>query len=711
MFFSTAKPVSAADTVKIRYNGKTYQNSSVKLPVSLDEKTISKKNYKAIKIKGNYMVAYTDIFQNGLKLTCKKSGSTITISGNDNTLKLKIGSKSATLNGRKITLPVAPLSVRYVNLKKTKILVPIKTVAQNMGYTFYRSSSLIKLYSPLSLEYDGNAISYHDIQGTIYYNHSNYKLNTLPVMKLEKKYYIPAQELIESILGLDYMYSSDSGKITIENKDCNISITGYVNSNEITVNGNTVTMGAAIRLIHDQTKNQDIVCVPAAKILKQLGYTCKWDSKEYRYIIQSNLFFEWEKTLTSEQTADTSVNYLYKASCSYSGTDENGSVKMQLTGSSANLMNSLTVKRENAVITVTIPSSQYLPDKNSFSNFGEIVDKVEVTTADNIVTFSFTCKETCDYSYTVQDGILNLNILYTYSSKSTDISDYSLLISKPDGVTEASLSNVDMYPGSKAFKIMIKGNYVEYFKKNPVVINNNTVKSVTVSKNNSKTVIKVKTSKLQGYKIYVKNSKIVVKIANPNKIYKSIVVLDSGHGGYDSGATNKGTKEKDLNYKIMYTLMKPYFSDNAPDIKVYWTRTSDTYITLANRAAFAKKVNADVFISLHMNSASNASANGTEVYYSVSNNSKSFHGITSKAMANLFKNQLIGDLGTKNRGTKTAGYYVLKYNTVPSILMELGFISGSTDYSKLTSSAFQKKAAKSIYTGIVSLFNKYPTGR
>lgn len=157
--------------------------------------------------------------------------------------------------------------------------------------------------------------------------------------------------------------------------------------------------------------------------------------------------------------------------------------------------------------------------------------------------------------------------------------------------------------------------------------------------------------------------------------------------------------------------MKQYTSQNAPDIKVYWTRTTDTYVTLAKRAAFAKGKAADAFISLHMNSASKSSANGTEVYYSVSNNSKSFGGITSKKMANLFKTKLVGDLKTKSRGVKTAGYYVLKHNTVPSILIELGFISGSSDYGRLTDSSFQKKAAKSIYEGIQSMFNTYKTGR
>ena len=112
-----------------------------------------------------------------------------------------------------------------------------------------------------------------------------------------------------------------------------------------------------------------------------------------------------------------------------------------------------------------------------------------------------------------------------------------------------------------------------------------------------------------------------------------------------------------------------------------------------------------------MNSATSSSANGTEVYYSTNNNSKSFSGITSKTIATLLKNNLVSNLGTTNRGVKTAGYYVTKRNTVPAVLIELGFLSGSTDYAKLTNLTFQKNSAKIIYDTINQIFTTYPTGR
>lgn len=708
-----SKPVSAAEKVKIRYNGKTYQNTSVKLPVTLDGKTVSKKNYHAIKIKGCYMAPYTDVFRDGAKVTCSYKNKKLTMTVNNTTLVMKTGSKSATLNGKKITLPAAPLSVKYVSKNKTKILVPLKAVAGNLGYTFFRSDSNIQLFSPLSLQYNNKEISYHDVQGNIYYNHKNYALTSLPVIKLDGKYYIPAEEVVENILGLEYSYQSTSGKVTVDNEELGLSITGTVNSKQLMVNGKEITMAVPIQMLHNNSTNTDILCLPAAEFLKQAGYTRGWNKTNNYYTIQSNNFFSWSEELTDEQKQDTAVNYLYKMDAAYSDLMKGtGAVQLRVTGSSVDLMSKLTVKRDNSVIKITIPSSVYNLNKKQFSNFGEIIDKMEITSeADGSVVITLTCQETADYSYTVQNGVLEISVLYTYSSEDGSGIDYSLSIPKPSGITTADVTNKDMYPKSKSFKVIIKGDYTEYFQNNPVIINNNTVKSVTVKKSGNNTVIHIKTSKLRGYKIYVKNQSIVVSMGDPNKIYKSIVVLDPGHGGKDPGAQNKGTNEKDLNFKILYSLLAPYFSDNAPEIKAYWTRTTDTFITLADRATFAKKVSADAFVSLHMNSASNSSANGTEVYYSVSNNGKSFGGVTSKKMAALFKTQLIGDLNTKNRGTKTAAYYVLKNNTVPSVLIELGFLSGSVDYGNLTKAEFQKKAAKSIYDGIKSLFSKYRTGR
>ena len=345
-------------------------------------------------------------------------------------------------------------------------------------------------------------------------------------------------------------------------------------------------------------------------------------------------------------------------------------------------------------------------DKFSFSKFVNILDKFEVVEdGSGNVVFQMTGLNSTDFAFSSQDGTLILNIMSQFTGKD------ALKIMKPSGLTITDVTNQDLYQ-SNTFKLFIRGNHIDFLNANPIVVSSDVISDVSYELGaDGNTVITVKTTKLQGYKIYNKPDSFVVTVGNPREIYKNIVVLDAGHGGYDNGASHKGTKEKDLNFKIIYTLMKDYFSSNAPDTKVYWTRTSDVFITLANRAAFASKVGADLFISLHMNSASNSSANGTEVYYSPSNNSARFSGITSKSMATMFKNNLVSNLGMNNRGVKSAGFYVIKRNTVPAVLIELGFLSGSSDYSKLTSQTFQKNSAKVIYDTINQLFETYPTGR
>lgn len=751
---------AASKGVKIRYNNKTRVNKSKRMNVKYNTKTVSKSSYKALVINKSYMVPYTDIFKSGIKASCKYSSKskTLTITKNSVTIKMKVGSKTAYVNGKKKKLSAAPLSVRFVSKKKTKIMVPVSFVAKTLHLSYKKSGSTITIGDPLLLSYDGQTTYYTGAQGSIYYNHKDYKLSNMPVIKISGNMYMPAEEVLDGILNLKYDYNKDTGKLTVSNEDTNTELTAQLNSVSVTLNGKPATINAPLKLVKNLTTNKEVLCIPASGIAKQLGYTRSWDKSGNCYKIQSKLFFDWHKNIdlktievsnklvagnntdssdkaettpkptvnpdntqkpdTTEEPKNTpepdkpvELNYIYAESATYSEDGGTGAINLNVTGSSSEIMQKITVKRNGNIITISIPQSQYMLDKNLFNNFGEIVQKMEVTTSeDNTVCITLTCEGTTDFSYTIQKNTLVMNLLYTYSSSTGSVTNYSLSIPKPSGVTISQVTNQDLY-ASKKFRIDIKGDYVEFFRNNPVVINNNTVKSIEVTKSGANTRITVTTSSLRGYKIYDKGKEFVVSMGAPKSIYKSIVVMDAGHGGHDPGARNKGTNEKDLNFKIAYTLMKQYASQNAPDIKIYWTRTTDSFVTLAKRSAFAKSMSADAFISLHMNSASGSSANGTEVYYSVSNNSKGFGGITSKKMANLFKTKLIGDLKTKNRGVKTAGYYVLKHNTVPSILIELGFISGSSDYKKLTNADFQKKAAKSIYEGIQSMFNTYKTGR
>ena len=115
----------------------------------------------------------------------------------------------------------------------------------------------------------------------------------------------------------------------------------------------------------------------------------------------------------------------------------------------------------------------------------------------------------------------------------------------------------------------------------------------------------------------------------------------------------------------------------------------------------AVNANADAFVSIHANSSTARDANGTETYYSTA----ATRAEDSKQLATFIQNRLYPALGTKNRGVKTADFHVIYKTPLPATLVELGFISNSSDASKLASDYYRNKAAEAIALGIQDYYN------
>ena len=290
-------------------------------------------------------------------------------------------------------------------------------------------------------------------------------------------------------------------------------------------------------------------------------------------------------------------------------------------------------------------------------------------------------------------------------------SQFELIIPNPGGLTTSQIKDEDQYSRNR-FAIRLPGDYTTYLNTYPIRVNSNVIKDVSVFKNsNNETEILVSTSKLQGYEIFADNDYIYVNVGNPREIYKNIVVLDPGHGGPAPGAHYYNTYEKTINFKILYEIGKEFFNSNPSELKVYYTRESDVDLSLSDRAAFAQKVGADLFVSLHMNANTKKTVYGTEVYYSNSNNKKNSSGLDSETLAKLFVNNLSSSLGTRNRGIRAERYTVVHKNTVPAVLVELAFMSNANDFAKISDPEFQHEAAKVLYETVLQVFELYPTGR
>lgn len=188
-----------------------------------------------------------------------------------------------------------------------------------------------------------------------------------------------------------------------------------------------------------------------------------------------------------------------------------------------------------------------------------------------------------------------------------------------------------------------------------------------------------------------------------------IIVLDPGHGGSDPGTSYNGVYEKNVNLKIAQYAKAEL--ETYKNVKVIMTRTADTYPTLVERSQMAANYKADFFVSIHCNmlASKSTATNGSEVYASLAAN----YSASTARMGNLVMSELV-KAGMKNRGVKTvrgengADYYAVIRNTVakgvPAILIEEGYLSGSSDYAVLTSDAGQKKLGVANATAIATYF-------
>ena len=216
------------------------------------------------------------------------------------------------------------------------------------------------------------------------------------------------------------------------------------------------------------------------------------------------------------------------------------------------------------------------------------------------------------------------------------------------------------------------------------------------------------------------------------------IVIDPGHGGKDPGAIGRrGTLEKDITLRIGLYLRN--LITKRLGKKVLMTRTRDVFIDLEDRANFANKHDADLFVSIHVNSHPKRRIKGLEIYhfgeasdrralevaarengtpiestgvgweYLVADllstkkveNSLEFAWTTKEAMVT----HLNGPYKIVDHGVKAAPFYVLRFTSMPSILTEIGFVSNSTEERRLRTKAYRRRVAEGIFEGIKAYVN------
>ncbi len=534
---------------------------------------------------------------------------------------------------------------------------------------------------------------------------------SFPLIQWDNIWMAPAKTIFSDVLGCYYQYSKEEKSVLITSPDKENSVKYTLNSKSALVNNKEESLPTEIILVSKKDSEKSDYMIPLDFTMQSLGYT---------YSVQE------EKTddgTVSYHLLEIQQKYLYyitAADLSYDKEAYNnmliGVVLQENTALAQNMIQGFTLestsKKNVKIVQSAADYSVTMQFLNTYNPFGTVTKSIKNGTTKSIKIWETDDKTTC-----VQ---INYNQKKEYTSEiskdggmiTLSKGSFSMKVLLPDKVTYSQITTTDQYWNQK-FLIIVPGNQVSFYKEHAPVDNSSSVTKISVSQTSDKrnTQIVVTTKGLKGYKLEKGSGYFTVCVGNPKDIYQNIVLIDAGHGGKDGGASKNGLKEKNLNLTIGYNLINTYFEKKNSPVKAYWTRHNDTFVNLYERPTYSKTYQADLFVSLHMNSAGSSTANGTEVYYSSSNNSKSFSGINSKLFAQKMKDTLVSTLGTKDRGVKQAGFVVMKQNTVPAILIELGFVTGSTDSKNLKKEAFQKKSAKTIYQGICSTFESYPTGR
>jgi N-acetylmuramoyl-L-alanine amidase len=201
---------------------------------------------------------------------------------------------------------------------------------------------------------------------------------------------------------------------------------------------------------------------------------------------------------------------------------------------------------------------------------------------------------------------------------------------------------------------------------------------------------------IQGQLPDPRNPQPVTQPTRPIPRGKVVVLIDPGHGGKDPGAIGiGGVREKDIILPISQRIAQVLQQNG---VQVVMTRNSDYFVSLPGRVQMAERVGADVFVSIHANAigGGRTDVNGLETYYYD-------NGL---GLARAVHNSILQSVNVRDRRVRRARFYVLRRSSMPSILVETGYLTGREDVSKLQNPAYRNQMADAIARGILQYLRR-----
>lgn len=643
------------------YNGKHHAYAAKEVKIEIDGKAMVPKDMPAVIIDGRTMLPMRQIAQElGCEVNWNEAAKQIYVMRGSDIIVFTVDSKTGYENGKEFTMDVPATIVN------DRTMLPVRALADalHLNIKWDDPNRIVSIQSGDTVVKDEPKApeSGQTTAGTLTGIQTpsakdadqTFTIQADGPMGRYEKTFVDDQKIVLDFYGAK---SSLPGEITKTNSDIVTGIRTATHEN----NGDSFT-----RVVFDLSGKKDYEVTQSA------------DKK--------NITISFGKTTVDKISAVHSQN---KDIITIGGTGSFGA--------------SVAMTADPQKIVVTIPNCQSnLNDKINTADLQYVLDGKVDTSKGNTVELVLAVEDLVQYSYREETQNLILEIYpTTLKNMRYDKNANVLYLDKKDKIDTGSVKFEDHYLDGY-FDVTLPGDYESDYGYGTYDVKGTVVENIEVSTKGGNTTFRFKQKRISAYEVTDEGDSYAIRVKNPKEVYDKVLLLDAGHGGKDPGTSGNGMQEKNLNLTIAQKIAQKL---QGSGIKVYMTRDSDVYPENSTRAKTANDI-ADLMVSIHMNSGPET-ANGTETLYQVHANDNGAR-LTSKQLAEILQGKVVSATGNTNRGAKLwTDVLILNRTTVPSVIVEVIFITNTGDALKISNPAYQDQVAQAIADGIQEAV-KYP---
>lgn len=726
-----------AEHIGLSINGVTLDDDSLPIqPINIDGQRT--------------LVPLREVFENlGATVNFDSTNDTVTVIDGSNTVGVTVGSTTGYINGEAVEMDAEP---KYVSLDKTtdkKVMIPLRFVSEGLGYDvdYDETQRLVSVNSNKSDIAEGTELEITEINSDDIATISNETSNLVDYVLPTEDNQILTLNFDTPITSIDDSVLTD-GRLVIDIENA-ILEAGSVN---LDVNVGTLKNVRMAQFKSSPEYDTRIVLTFNADTTYTISLS---DDRETLSISYADWGVVPENPDGSSDNIDTidpvdpetptdPVEPEEDLNASYVkfSTDGQADAIMVYGDDEAPKLTTTQIDKYTLYIDVEKPNT-IVSNNGTLDGVGVESYKI-YNFNDTITRIELSLKEECLYSI-----VKNGNLTKVYVKPSETISpnggdevvsgDVISLTNTPSTTTlRINKDNAGISSMFDISNIEHTDNYMEYqycltlpmslrnVLSTPLNydIDNENLESVDILNEGNSTKFVFNGKTVLYADVSEDDTDIIFTIKAARDVYDKIIVVDPGHGGTDPGTIgyNNGNTyyEKDIVLDIANRVTEYVSQDSR--FKVYMTRTDDIFIPLYDRPAFSTNLEADLFVSIHVNSSTSPTPNGIDTFYfDVDREDESYlndKGIyvtdfrrqitaESKDFAEYVQGNLIDATGATNRGFKHDNLAVLRSNDIPAVLIEVGFASNPTDLGNLLTSSYRDLLAKTIADSITGYYNNY----